>query len=336
MIRLECFILSNNFKFSKYDFSRILKNEKLQGILKNIDFEFLDMDNIGDVCVSFIELYMDGGEIVGDSQIEILKKIKAGDKKARAKFIEDNQGLVYKIAKSYNNCGVEFDDLIQEGNYGLMKAIEKFDVNKGFRFSTYAVYWIRSEIRKIVFSNSKVIRVPRYLEGKVSLYKNVREKFINEYDREPSIDELSVLMDLPISEVDFIIHTQMSIVSLDAPIGEDTDSNLEELIDSGVASPEDIFLQKELSPQVLFLLENSDLTSREIEVVKYKFGFYGNTMTLEEVSEIIGVTRERIRQILSKALRKLRKSSNIERLIEFSSNPEESKRYINDIKKYKY
>ena len=336
LVKLEKFILSSGYKFSNYDLSVLLKSDKLNRILKSVDVDLIDFDSIGDICISFIEIYKNGGSIVVDSQKEIIMKAQSGDKKAKNKFIKDNQGLVFKIARMYSNMGIEFDDLVQEGNIGLMKALDRFDVNRGYRFSTYAVHWIKSAIRGYVFTSSKIITVPRHLEGKVNLYRSIREKFLNEYDREPSIQELARLMDCSIGDVDFIIHTQMSITSLDAPVGEDADTSLSDLIDSGVASPEDIYLQKELKPQIEFLLENSGLTEREKMVIKYKYGFYGNKMTLEEVGSIIGVTRERIRQIENKALRKLRKSVSVDRLIDFSTNPEESKEFIKNYKKYKY
>lgn len=324
LLKLENYITCIRHEISNEELASIIQNEKLRVIIRNI---IIDNDHsnhsIGKIGTSLINLY--------DPQREIIEKIKKGDKKARKKFIEDNQKLVIKIAYSYINSDIEVDDLIQEGMLGLIKALDMFDLKKGLKFSTYACIWIKSKIRNYILTESKTIRIPKNIQDKYIKYRTAYDILLFELNREPTLEEISNKCNIPIEELSYILMTQKRMISLDYPISEDTDTCLEELLDSHEDSPLDIYIKKELAPEVKRLIENSNLSDQEKMIIKYRFGFYGHTMTLEEIGHIYGVSRERIRFIETRALRKLKKSSEIDRVIEFADNPEKAKQYIKNI-----
>lgn len=253
------------------------------------------------------------------------KKIKNGDKKERNKVVVDNQGLVYNVARRYINADVEFDDLIQEGNIGLMRAIDLFDESKGIKFSTYAFYWIRTKIRRYVISDSKNIKYPVHIEEKIIDYHVYHDKFVMENGCEPSIHDMALGLGVDDDEVLKIMNFEFRSVSINSYIGVDKETSLEEVIDNGDEKPDDVYSKKELQGEFEAIFSSGFLSLHEVEVLKYRFGFNGDIMTLDEISKIYGVSRERIRQIEQRAIRKLRSSAFMDSLIDFADNSDRIK-----------
>ncbi len=252
-----------------------------------------------------------------EEEIELAIRISDDDQHAKQRLAEANLRLVVSIAKRYVGRGMQFLDLIQEGNLGLIKAVDKFDYTKGFKFSTYATWWIRQAITRAIADQARTIRIPVHMVETINKVKKTNSQLLHKNGRDPSAEEIAAELDMPVEKVREIMRVAQEPVSLETPIGEEEDSHLGDFIpDDDAPAPADaasMLLLKEQLEEVL-----KTLTPREAKVLKLRFGLMdGHPHTLEEVGSEFGVTRERIRQIEAKALRKLRHPSRSKKLRDF-------------------
>ncbi len=284
---------------------------------KEIDLTLPEGINIDDPVRMYLKEIGKVPLLSADEEVELAQRMEEGDEKAKKKLAEANLRLVVSIAKRYVGRGMLFLDLIQEGNLGLIKAVEKFDYHKGYKFSTYATWWIRQAITRAIADQARTIRIPVHMVETINKLIRISRQLVQELGREATAEELAVEMQMPVDKVREIMKIAQEPVSLETPIGEEEDSHLGDFIpDDDIPAPAEAAAFTLLKEQLIEVLDT--LTEREEKVLRLRFGLDdGRARTLEEVGREFNVTRERIRQIEAKALRKLRHPSRSKKLKDY-------------------
>ena len=299
------------------DDEEIILTEEDEVDVENIDLSVPDGISIEDPVRMYLKEIGKVPLLSAEEEIELAKKMEMGDEDAKKRLAEANLRLVVSIAKRYVGRGMLFLDLIQEGNLGLIKAVEKFDYRKGYKFSTYATWWIRQAITRAIADQARTIRIPVHMVETINKLIRVSRQLLQELGREPTPEEIAEEMNMPVDRVREILKISQEPVSLETPIGEEEDSHLGDFIqDDNVPVPADAAAFTLLKEQLVEVL--GTLTEREQKVLRLRFGLDdGRARTLEEVGKEFNVTRERIRQIEAKALRKLRHTSRSRKLKDY-------------------
>lgn len=279
------------------------------------------MDDISELADDSVRMYLrEIGKIpllTGEEEVDLAKKILNGDKRAKDRLAEANMRLVVSIAKKYIGRGLDLLDLIQEGNTGLMRAVVKFDYTKGFKFSTYATWWIRQAITRAIADQARTIRIPVHMVETINKLIRTQRRLLQELGREPLPEEIALEMGIEVEKVNYILKIKEDTVSIEAPVGEEEDSRLADFIeDRDSVTPDEAATYQLLKENISDVLQL--LTPREQKILRMRFGLDdGRSHTLEETGQEFGVTRERIRQIESKALQKLKKHRESKKLRDY-------------------
>ena len=299
------------------DDEEIILTDEDEVDVENIDLSVPEGVSIEDPVRMYLKEIGKVPLLSAEEEIELAQRMEEGDQEAKKRLAEANLRLVVSIAKRYVGRGMLFLDLIQEGNLGLIKAVEKFDYRKGYKFSTYATWWIRQSITRAIADQARTIRIPVHMVETINKVIRVSRQLLQELGHDPSPEEIAAEMDMPVDKVREILKIAQEPVSLETPIGEEEDSHLGDFIpDEGASEPSEAASFTLLQEQLVDVL--STLTPREEKVLKLRFGIEdGRPRTLEEVGKEFNVTRERIRQIEAKALRKLRHPSRSKKLKDF-------------------
>ena len=310
----------NNIEIISEDFSDEDDTADDEDMLVIEDVELPKNANINDPVRMYLKEIGKISLLSQDEELKISKRVEEGDEEAKRLLAESNLRLVVSIAKRYVGRNLSFLDLIQEGNIGLMKAVDKFDASKGYKFSTYATWWIRQAITRAIADQAKTIRVPVHMVETINKLKRIQRQLTLELNREPTEEEIAKKMGTTEEKVREIFKISQDPLSLETPIREEDDSHLGDFLkDESSMSPEEYAINEVLKDEIEEVL--CTLTPREEEVLKLRFGLKGGTChTLEEVGNMFGVTRERIRQIEAKALRKLRHPSRSRKLKDYLSD----------------
>lgn len=247
--------------------------------------------------------------LTAEEECELATRVAAGDMEAKNKLVEANLRLVVSLARHYQGCGLSYQDLIQEGNIGLIKAVDKFDLSKGFRFSTYASWWIKQALSRAIADQSRTIRIPVHMTENINKFKKIERQLVSELNREPKVEEIAKVMEISTEQAKEIQSYIVEPTSLDIQVGDDDDTTIGSFVeDTHFINPETAYIQESNGDVVNSVLDT--LNEREANILRLRFGIgHEKAMTLDEVGKEYGLTKERIRQIEAKALRKLRHPS---------------------------